>query len=267
MKMQFFTYGVATICASLAIFMLLRGGPESDSIPDDLSNRTVETDIRQIAVGAPETRELVLRGKLAKFWQVVDQKAPEDLDYVVSRFFEARSSLRTSEDVRKKLDRELLAYRLRLAKYSQALSDKQRIDIINARIQFLQIFDDPKTCALVARHGAGNLNYDQLSLVYLELDQVMATMVSHLIDARASGDNNEANALTLPTDEDYDQLVDRMKDGGWSDLELQPLLLDTWRDPEYCQIYLSYLENVAAMPGKSGAAIRVDEIDGFLQPQ
>ena len=266
MKMQFFTFGAATICASLAIFMLLREGAASKNVPDALSIGTALADIRDIPVGAPETRELMLRGKLAKFWQVVDEKAPEDLDYVINRFFEARSSLRTSEDVREKLNRELLAYRLRLAKYSRALSDRQRVDMINARIQFLRSFDDPKTCALVARHGAGKLNYHQLSLVYLELDQVMATMTSHLLDARAIN-TGEANEPIPPTDEDYDQLATRMKDNGMTDLDLEPLYLDTWRAPEYCQVYLSYLENVAAMPGKSGVAIRFDEIEGLLNSQ
>lgn len=266
MKMQFFTFGAATICASLAIFMLFRGDAASENVPDALSSGTVVTDIRSIPVGAPETRELMLRGKLAKFWQVVDEKAPEDLDYVINRFFEARSSLRTGEDVRKKLDRELLAYRLRLARNSGALSDRQRVDMINARIQFLRTFDDPKTCALVARHGAGKLNYDQLLLVYLELDQVMAIMTAHLLDARAA-DKNVANTPIPPTDEDYDQLAMRMKDSGMTDLELEPLYLDTWKAPEYCQVYLSYLENVAAMPGKSGVAIRFDEIDRLLNSQ
>lgn len=221
----------------------------------------------RLGINRAEMREVMLNGEMASFWQLLDQNAPEDLNYIIDRIFAAEASYGSEDDVLSKLNAELLAYRVQMATYGPALTDPQRAEIIRNQSDFLRVFqDDPETCAAVASQGGAVLSVAQLSTHKAIFNQTMVNMMGHLIEARAAAQEGPIMPRAASND-DYAALVKSMAENGTSENELQVLFSDNSADPAYCTATLAYMDAVADLPGPAGAAIRFEITQSLLTAQ
>lgn len=263
MKTQRLFLGAASFCAVLIIFTLLRGDHAGEGILFAATSKTGSEPNPSLGISREEMREVMLDGELASYWRVVDQKAPQDLTDVINRFYADEAIFHTQQDVRDRLDEELLSYRLNLAKYAPLLTDTQRIKFLNARIALLQAFDDPIACGVLARHGGKHLSYDQLREVSKEFDESAALSVAQLLDARLSGKEVRESTPAV-TQAEVKLLVREMRESGSTERQMQILFDDSWKDPEYCSAMITYYESMVQLPGTAGVAIRVESVENLL---
>lgn len=220
-----------------------------------------------LGVNRAEMREIMLNGEMAPFWQLVDQEAPSDLDYIIERIFSDEESYTSEQDVMNKLNAELLSYRVQMATYGPALTDAQRSDLIRSQADFLRAFqDDPQTCAVVASQGGAALSAAQLSAVNSEFNQSMTTMMRLLIEARGAAQDG-ATMPRAASEDDYAALVAGMIETGTSEHELQVLFSENSADPAYCTATLDFMDAIAEMPGAAGVAVRFEVTQGLLTAQ
>jgi hypothetical protein len=220
-----------------------------------------------LGVNQTEMREIMLNGEMAPFWQLVDQKAPSDLDYIIERIFADEKTYTSEKDVLDKLNAELLYYRVQMATYGPALTDAQRSELIISQSNFMRAFkDDPETCAVVASQGGTALSSDQLSEVNTVFNQFMTTWVRLLIEAREATPDG-AIMPHAASEDDYAALVAYMIETGTSEHELQVLLSKNSADPAYCMATLDFMDAVAVLPNAAGAAVRFEMTQGILTAQ
>ena len=205
-----------------------------------------------LGVSRAEMREIMLNGEMALFWQLIDQDAPTDLNYIIDRIFADETSYGSEDDVMNKLNAELLAYRVQMATYGPALTDPQRSEMIRSQSDFLRTFqNDPETCAAVASQGGAALSAAQLSAHNAIFNQSMTTMMGTTMPRAASED-------------DYAALVKSMIENGTSENELQVLFSENSADPAYCTATLDFMDAVADLPGPAGAAVRFEITQSLL---
>lgn len=215
-----------------------------------------------------DMREIMLKGEMAPFWQLVDQEAPEDLDYIIDRMFADEERYSSRQDVADKLGEEVRAYRVEMAKYAPALTDAQRAELIAGQADFLRAFqDDPETCALVAMQGGGALSEQQLSAVIAVFNRSMTSMMRLLFEASVAAQNG-ATVPRAASDDDYASLAASMVESGTSERELQALISEDGSDPEaLCAASLAFMDASARLPDPAGASIRYEVTQGLLTSQ
>jgi hypothetical protein len=220
-----------------------------------------------LGVSRAEMREIMLNGEMAPFWQLLNQDAPTDLNYIIDRIFADQASYGSEDDVRNKVSAELLAYRVQMATYGPALTDPQRSEIIRSQSDFIRAFqDDPETCATVASQGGAALSAAQLSAHNAIFNQSMTTMMGLLIEARTTA--QEGTTMPRPASEDdYAALVESMIENGTSENELQVLFSENSADPAYCTATLDFMDAVADLSGLAGAAVRFEITQSLLTAQ
>lgn len=218
----------------------------------------------ELGVSRSEMRQIMLNGDMAQFWRMIDDKVPTDLDYIISRIFDDENQYTSEEDVKAKLDAELLNYRLQLAIYGPALSDIQRQELLGSQIDFLKIFvDDPEKCAIVASQGGAGLSQEELISVKGPFNSSVSIMMGLLIDARIAA--SEGVALPKPPSEnDYTILVSNMIDNEFSEVELQVLFNERVSDPAYCKVAIGFMDAVLNLQGAPGEAVRFEVTQGLL---
>ncbi len=220
-----------------------------------------------LGVDRAEMREIMLSGEMAPFWQLVDQKASADIDYIIDRIFAGEQSYTSEEDVMNKLNKELLNYRVQMAIYGPALTDSQRSILIRSQSDFLRAFqEDPKTCAAVAMQGGAALSPQQLSSVSAVFNRTMTTMMGLLIDAKAAARDGAAMPKP-PSEDDYALLVGSMIESGTTEHELQVLFSEQSDDPAFCKVTLAFMDAVADLATPSGAAVRFEIVQSLLTAQ
>jgi hypothetical protein len=220
-----------------------------------------------LGVDRAEMREMMLTGEMAPFWQLIDQKAPAHLDYIIDRIFSDEKSYKSGEDVLRRLNEELLGYRVRMAAYAPALTDRQRSLLIRSQADFLRAFqNDPKTCSIVADQGGAGLSQQQLSSVGSVFNKSMATMMGLLIDAQAAA-RGDAVMPKPPTEDDYAILFRRMIETGTTERELFVIFNQQNDDPAYCKANIAFLDTLVELPNPSGTALRHEITQNLLTAQ
>jgi len=211
-----------------------------------------------LGVSRAEMRDIMLNGNLATFWRVVDERAPADMDYIIERMFAQEGDMRSAEQGRQILNRELINYRVSLATYASALNDAQRKEILQSSLDMLRAYEDrPALCLDIAMTGGQNMTQEQLLSAQDLLNQNMIVMTESLLDARAAASGG-ATVPTPPSEEDYAVLVQMLIKRGTPEGQLQALFNEDTSHPEFCHAQIAFLQAVIDMDGPSGKAVRFE---------
>src|SRR6056297_2730499 len=93
-------------------------------------------------VSRSEMREVLLNSDMAQFWQLLEQRAPGDIDLIIEGLFSRENEVQTLEEARQVLSTELARYRINLAIYAPALTDEQRKTLIRGVLEGARTLSD-----------------------------------------------------------------------------------------------------------------------------
>lgn len=211
-----------------------------------------------------ELRTIMLNGDMAPFWQVVNERAPHELDYIIERMFAQESEMRSVEQVRQMLTQEVVNYRVSLSTYASALSDQQRIRFLQTTFDMLRAFEGrPAMCLDLAMTGGQNLTQEQLLLAQDHLNRSMVVMTESLLDARQAA----ASGTLVPipaTEQDYGALIQLLYERGVPEDQLQALLNEDTAHPLFCTAQITFLDALIDLKGASGEAVRSEVTQAML---
>ncbi len=211
-----------------------------------------------LGVSRVEFRNIMLNGDMAPFWQVVNERAPQDLDFIIERMFAKEGEIQDVEQGRQILVQELVNYRLSLAMYASALSDQQRKDILSTTLDLVRAFEDrPELCIDVLMTGGQNLTQEQLLPAKDILNRSLTVMTESLLDARQAAGGG-ALVPTPPTEQDYAALVQILLERGVPEDQIQALTNEDTLHPQFCQAQIAFTEALLDLEGASGEAIRFE---------
>ena len=217
-----------------------------------------------LGVTRAEMRDIMLNGDMAPFWQVVNERAPQDMDYIIERMFAQEGEMHNVEQGRQILNQELKNYRVSLATYASALNDQQRKDILQTSFDMLRAFEDrPALCLDLAMTGGENMTQEQLLSAQSLLNRNMIVMTQSLLDARQA-----AAGGTLvprpPTEQDYAALLQLLYARGVLEDQVQALFNEDASHPQFCQAQIAFLDAVIDLEGASGEAVRFEVSQAML---
>ncbi|MDO5758883.1 MAG: hypothetical protein Q4P24_15670, partial [Rhodobacterales bacterium] len=211
-----------------------------------------------LGVSRAEMRDIMLKGHLAPYWRVVDERAPSDMDYIIERIFAQEDDIRSVEQGIQILNQELVNYRVSLATYASALNDEQWKEIMQSTLEMQRQYEDrPALCLDLLMTGGRNMTQEQLLSAQGLLNQNMIVMTENLLDARATASEG-TSVPTPPTEEDYGLLVQILIDRGMPDDQLQALFNEDTSHPQFCQLQIAFLEAVIDLDGLSVEAVRFE---------
>lgn len=227
-------------------------------------------DVRPWTVGSVQSREQVrqsmLNGELAPFWRMLNEQAPADLARIIDGFFVAGKADPTTDDARRQLTVELLDYQSSLAPHGSALTDRQRIEMLQSRVLLLNATrDNPRICSDLAVTGGQELSQQDLQSIADGYNRMMMTTVGNLLEARASPPANTAPPPT-PSEADYLLLMQKLMQAGMREEQLDAIGLADASHPDYCVALADYLAAVARLDGPSGRAIRYETVQLMMSP-
>lgn len=217
-----------------------------------------------LGVSRAEMRNIMLSGDMAPFWQVVSERAPQDMDYIINRIFDQEDEMQNAERARQIFNQELVKYRVSLATYASALNDQQRKDIIQTTLDMVRAFEDrPALCLDLLMTGGQNLTQEQLFSSRNLWNQNMIVVTESLFDAR-----QVAAGGTLvpkpPTEQDYGALVQLLYERGVPEEQLQALFNEDTSHPQFCQAQIAFLDALLDLEGQSGEAVRSEVSQAML---
>lgn len=222
-----------------------------------------ELKLKQSASRA-EMRNIMLTGDLAPFWQVVNERAPEDMNFIIERIFAQESGMHTVDQGRQVLTDEVVQYRVSLALYASALDDQQRKNILQTNLEMLRAFEDrPHLCLDLAMTGGRNLTQAELLSARDLLNRNLVVMTESLLDARQQATKGTSVPIP-PNEQDYAALVRLLYDRGLSEDQMQALFNEDSSHPQFCQIQISFLDALIDLGGTSGEAIRGEILSAML---
>ncbi len=211
-----------------------------------------------------EFRSAMLTGDLAPFWRVVDERAPNDIDYIIERLFAQEGELQSVEQARQMFRQELDDYRISLATYAAALSDNQRKEIMQSNLDWLRAYEDqPELCIDIAMTGGRNMTQEQLRLGGDLLNRHMIVMTENLLDARQAAASG-ALVPRPPTEQDYGALSELLYARGVPEDQLQALSNEDTTHPNLCQALIAFVDAVIDLEGASGEAVRWEVLQAIL---
>lgn len=217
-----------------------------------------------LGVSRAEFREVMLNGKLAPFWQLVDERAPSDLDYIIERMFANEDAINSVESGQKLLIAEMVKYRVSLATYGPALTDVQRKEIIGSSLDMLRrVEDQRKLCVDIAATGGQNLSQQELLSVQDELNRALVIMTGNLLDAKEAAAVG-AQVQRPPTEQDYKTLIIAVYAAGMTEDQLQAVFDQDAEHPEFCSAIIQWMDGVVAMDGPAGEAVRFEAAQAML---
>lgn len=210
-----------------------------------------------------ELREIMLQGELASFWRLLDERAPQEMDYIIERFLRRESEMLTEGDGLQFLNQELANLRVSLSAYAPALTDEQRKDILQDNLAILQVYEGNRVlCADVAMTGGVSLTTEQLGPAAPIIDRSTTRLISHLLDAREASAGRPMP--TPPTEGDYAALFTRMYEEGITDEQLAIIFEEDASDPQFCAMQIAFLEAVIQLDGSAGSAVRYEIAQAVL---
>lgn len=217
-----------------------------------------------LGVSRAEMRDIMLNGNLAPFWRVVDERAPQDMDYIIERMFSQEGDMRNVEQGREILNRELVNYRVSLAMYASALNDAQRKNILQTTVDMMRAFEDrPALCLDLVVTGGQNMTQEQLLSAQNLLNRNLIVVTESLLDARQAAASG-TSVPRPPTEQDYGALVQLLYQKGVPDDQLQALFNEDTSHPLYCHAQIAFLDAVIAIKGASGEAVRSEVSQSML---
>lgn len=211
-----------------------------------------------------ELRDIMLNGDMAPFWQVVNERAPQDMDYIIERLFAQEGEMRSAEQARQMLTQEVVSYRVLLATYASALNDQQRVGLLQTTLDMIRAFEDrPALCLDLVMTGGQNMTQEQLRSAQDLLNRSLVVMTESLLDARQAAASG-ALVPRPPTEQDYDALVQLLNERGVPEDQLQALFNEDTTHPQFCQAQIAFLDSVIDLEGASGEAVRFEVSQGML---
>lgn len=211
-----------------------------------------------------EFRDIMLNGDLAPFWRVVDERAPADLDHIIERLFAQEDDIRSEEQARQMLAREVVTFRVSLATYAAALTDMQRKEILQSSLDLLRAFEDqPALCVDIAMTGGQKMTQEQLRMGGDLLNRNMIVTTENLLDARQAATGG-ASLPKPPTEQDYGMLVQLLYERGVPEDQLQALFNEDMTHPQFCQAQIAFLGALIDLEGASGDAVRFEVSQAML---
>jgi hypothetical protein len=205
-----------------------------------------------------ELREIMLTGDMAPFWTLVDQRAPEEIDYIIDQFRANEASFKSEDEVRTFLEKALVSLRVSLATYGPALSDTQRKEIIQSHLDLLQsVENQPVLCSDLSMTGGTNLSQEQLLTVIDEYTRAIVVMTGHLLDAKAKASDGSVMPRP-PTEEDYGALVASLFAAGMTEDQMLLIYEQKASHPEFCSAVIRFMDGVVALEGTVGEAVRFE---------
>lgn len=211
-----------------------------------------------------EMRQIMLDGEMAPFWAMVDEKAPEDLYWIIESLFAAEDTYRSADDVAAKFNNEMLKYRVSLAIYGPALTDTQRRVVIQNQTDFIREFQgDPETCAMVAISGGAGLSQEQLLSVKEIFNRTLVETMGLLIDAR-NASRDGVMMPSAPTEDDYLLLTESIFESGFTEDQLMAFANGDTTHPEFCNMAIGFMDAIARIEGQAGERIRFEATQEML---
>lgn len=217
-----------------------------------------------LGVSRAEMREIMLNGDMGPFWQLVNKRAPQDMDFIIERMFAQEGEMQNVEQARQILKHEIMNYRVSLATYASALNDQQRKDILRESLDVLRAFEDqPTLCLDLALTGGQNMSQEQLLSAQDHLNRNMIVMTQSLLDARRAAATGAA-VPRAPTEQDYAALVQLLNERGAPEDQLRALFNEDASHPQFCQAQIAFLHAVIDLDGASGEAVRFEVSQAML---
>lgn len=217
-----------------------------------------------LGVSRAEMRDIMLNGDLAPFWQVVNERAPKDMDYIIERMFAQEGEMRNVQQGRQFLNQELVNYRVSLAPYAPALNDEQRKDILQTTLDMMRAFEDrPALCLDLVMTGGQNMTQEQLLSAQDLLNRNMIVFTESLLDARKAAAGG-TSVPQPPTEQDYGALIQILYERGVPEDQLQALFNEDASHPQFCKAQIAFLDAVIDLEGASGEAVRSEVSQAML---
>lgn len=217
-----------------------------------------------LGVSRAEMRDIMLNGDMAPFWQLVNERVPQDMDYIIERMFTQEGEIRNVAQGRQILNQELVDYRVSLATYASALNDLQRKDILRTSLDMLRAFEDrPALCLDLAMTGGQNMTQEQLLSAQDLLNRSLIVTTEGLLDARLAAVSG-TSVPRPPTEQDYGMLVQLLYERGVPEDQLQALFTQDASHPQFCQAQIEFLTAVIDLEGASGEAVRSEVSQAIL---
>ncbi|WP_170426899.1 hypothetical protein [Ruegeria arenilitoris] len=205
-----------------------------------------------------QIRANMLNGDMAQFWRIVDEKAPDEIEYIIDRLIAQEDEIKTREDVRRIFNEIVGDFRVTLATYGPALNDVQRKHILNGQLNMLKALESrPQLCTTYLMEGGKAMSQAELRSVATEFNDLTTAMTTHLLDARVVA----AGGATLPvppTEDDYRALFEGLVLLGLGEDELTAIAYANDQHPEFCSLFIAFYEAAIALDGPAGNAIRFE---------
>ena len=217
-----------------------------------------------LGVSHAEMREFMLNGDMGSFWRLVDERAPADMTYIIERLFENEDKFISIKDGRQQFNLELQRYRVSLAIYGPALSDQQRVEILESSLEVTRAFEDqPELCIDQIMTGGQGMSQEQLLSAKDLLNSAMIVMTENLIAARDTASGGASMPMP-PTEADYEVLGVEMQARGMSEGQLQAVFNGDPTHPDYCSATIRFMEALINLEGSAGEALRFETMQAML---
>ncbi len=211
-----------------------------------------------------KTRAFMLNGDMGDFWQMIDQRAPGEMDLIIDRIYAHKDDLHTREEMMVFFNKEITDLRLSLSIYGPAMTDAQRIDVLESHFDFLRAFEDrPALCAKAAMNGGTAFSQAKLRSVQGILNNVSVPIIENLLDAKLAALEG-AITPTPSTDEDYEIFFSELQDRGMSEDALDVLANGDPTHPDFCPASIAFLEGMIEMQSTAGEAVRFEILQEML---
>lgn len=214
-----------------------------------------QTDTRS-TMSRAKIREIMFNSAFGRFWKMLDQRAPDELDLVIESLFAQRETLRTRQEMSALIDQEMEHFHVSRFIYGAALSDKQRKNIIQMGTNLLKGLEDrPALCVDMIRTSGQSFSQQDLLSVQRAFNDLLIVRAESLLNAEQAATQN-ALVPVPATDADFDRLFEKLMAQGMSEEELMIYINQDTDHSDFCSIMITVSEEIVAMQGPSGKAIR-----------
>lgn len=244
---RFFALLCALPIGALAVINLVGGGYTALTY-DEASHRR------------DYVKKTMLEGDMAVIWQLIEERAPSELQGIVERLAVALEGADNEAEVLALLNVELAGLRVTLSNHSDFLSDEERKRIIDTALDLLKrVKDDPALCVAVAATGGQNLPPQVIELVKPEILGASLAVVDGLLNARDRAKavtSGEIASTMSPTDADYATLGQEIVGLGVTPEALNAAVMGETGHPGYCKGSIGFSEGLLKLEGQAGRAVR-----------